>query len=240
MKISCQCVTYARTTPWLEEAVQCFLDQEFKDAELVILNTYPMQTISFEHPRVRIVNLMDRPRSLGVARNMCIDECQGEWIVIWDDDNHPLPNHLSNFVLHMSEDQHWLRMNRMFTTERNQIEAVTGAEQNLIAYRKDAWAKAGKYPDQVVGEDLVFNTRLTELPGTVIPTEDHEISYAYGWGNGVYHASGSGDTGTAHKRIADNAAALAMAGKIKQGRIVLQPQIRSGIPNQALTFFKHA
>jgi GT2 family glycosyltransferase len=56
--ISCKCITYGRVAT-LEESVQSFLKQDYPadKCELIIVNDYPLQTLIFEHPQIKIVNL---------------------------------------------------------------------------------------------------------------------------------------------------------------------------------------
>ena len=54
--ISCKCITYGRTN-LLEEAVHSFLIQEYNGPkELIIVNDYPLQTLIFNHPEVKVIN----------------------------------------------------------------------------------------------------------------------------------------------------------------------------------------
>jgi len=54
LPISAKCITYGRVD-FLEEALQSFLLQDYAgERELVIVNDYPLQTLHFDHPQVRI------------------------------------------------------------------------------------------------------------------------------------------------------------------------------------------
>ena len=55
--ISCKCITYGRVN-FLEESLYSFLNQDYPGKkELIIVNDYPLQTLVFEHPDVKIYNL---------------------------------------------------------------------------------------------------------------------------------------------------------------------------------------
>ncbi|HEY0602798.1 MAG TPA: hypothetical protein VGD58_07800 [Herpetosiphonaceae bacterium] len=67
--VSCICLTYARPE-LLEEAVYSFLQQEYPGLkELIVLNDYAEQTLMFDHPEVRVINLPWRFRTVGEKRN---------------------------------------------------------------------------------------------------------------------------------------------------------------------------
>jgi len=47
--VSCLCCTYNRKEP-LEEAIQCFVDQDYKNKELIILNDQEGITLKLDNP----------------------------------------------------------------------------------------------------------------------------------------------------------------------------------------------
>ena len=56
-KVSCLCPTYGRPQ-CLEEAIFSFLTQDYQgEKELVILNDLADQTLIFDHPDVKIINV---------------------------------------------------------------------------------------------------------------------------------------------------------------------------------------
>lgn len=79
----------------VEQVLGCFLQQDFTDAELVILNDEPQQELVFDHPRVRIINLPKREVSLHQKRCTAISECRGEYLMTIDDDDLISPDRLS-------------------------------------------------------------------------------------------------------------------------------------------------
>ena len=68
--ISCKCITYGRVET-LEESLESFLKQDYPadKCELVIVNDYPLQTLRFDHPQVRIVNVNHTFTTIGAKEN---------------------------------------------------------------------------------------------------------------------------------------------------------------------------
>ena len=61
--ISVLTLTYQRHH-LLEEAIQSFLLQDYKDGEMVIINDSPRTHYTFDHPQVKIYNLTERFENL--------------------------------------------------------------------------------------------------------------------------------------------------------------------------------
>lgn len=183
----------------LESSVFSFLNQNYSGQhELVVLNTFPRQTLSLPNGSgkdVRVINLTERPANLGQARNRAIQEARGEVIVILDDDDYALPHHLAafgdHFQKHPSED--WAWMDKQYWGWGSTIKDVVPGACPCFAFKKKAWEAAGGYPDLSVGEDRLFIAKVTEkFSGQRIKMEGNP-SFVYRWNNGVYHTSGQGD-----------------------------------------------
>lgn len=233
--ISVITVTYGRTA-FLAEAIEAFyMASENCDepSEMVILNTCPKQVISLREGQrksrsVRIINLDRRPPSLGQARNMAIEKADGDIIVIADDDDIMLEDHLSAYAsaFRNNGDCHWILLNSQFYMEGDKIKDITQGACHMLSFTKEAWKSVGGYPSLTCGEDrgLVksiterFNGKKITLP---VP------SYIYRWGQGTYHASGQGDDRLGmvpvHERIAQDLDERVRAGKEPVGTIVLDP-----------------
>src|SRR5947208_5700304 len=93
--VSCICPTYARPEV-LEEAIYSFLRQDYPGKkELIILNDYDQQTLAFEHPEVRVINVPTRFRTVGEKRNAAVALASHDLLFVWDDDDIYLPHRLS-------------------------------------------------------------------------------------------------------------------------------------------------
>ena len=107
--LSCKMITYGRVE-YLEESLQSFLNQDYDgEKELVIINDYPEQKLIFDHPDVRIFNLDYTFPTIGDKENFAVSQCKGDTIIVWDDDDLALPNHLKNIGL---DNQPFIHHNR--------------------------------------------------------------------------------------------------------------------------------
>ena len=86
--VSCLCPTYGRFEK-LQEAVSCFVAQDYANKEMIILNSHPVP-IHTDLPQVRVIN---DPSLffLGDIHNRLLDEAKGELVRTWDDDDLYLP-----------------------------------------------------------------------------------------------------------------------------------------------------
>src|SRR4051812_17647225 len=101
--ITAVCLTYGRVE-YLNEAIQMFLDQTYDGPkQLIVFNSFTKQRLAGSFPNVRIINAPERPPTLGDCRNQAIQLANQGLIVIWDDDDAYLPNHLENFANHYGE-----------------------------------------------------------------------------------------------------------------------------------------
>src|SRR5271157_1026021 len=189
--ISAITVTFGRTQ-FLSESIAAFLAQDYKGpCEMVVLNTCPEQTLLLEsEPKVRIVNLKERPASLGESRNKAIELAAGTHIVVWDDDDIPLAHHLRTFAENFL-DKDWLLLNAQCYMEGDVIKAITEGACHMMAYTKEAWRKVNGYPALGCGEDRrLVSAIANHFPGRkIVPPIP---TFIYRWGQGTYHASGEG------------------------------------------------
>jgi len=194
--ISCKCITYARVE-LLEEAIESFLRQDYpKDkCELIIVNDYPLQKLIYDHPQIKIFNLDTTFATIGEKENFAIEQCQGELIAVWDDDDIALSNHLSNIAKFWREDAnllHW--QNAVFYNEPN-ITKLMSVGNSGIVYSKKAWEQIGKSPLENAGGDMTLVIALHNLGRDKVVLAnppDEEVSWFYMWGGRGYHQSGLG------------------------------------------------
>ena len=226
--ISCICITYGRTR-FLESAIADFLAQDCSvPVELVILNTFPQQRfvppmVNNPDKHILLCNLPERPKSLGEARNMAIEDARGEWIVVWDDDDAALPHFLSTFanaLMPFWPGIDWLWQEKRIWAEGSTIKGIVGGCHGAcFAFTKKAWREVGGYPALSVGEDKALIAKITaKFQGKKIPIEGTP-PFVCIWGQGSYHISGEGedrpDRISAHDR-----AEAALIRRIGQGERV--------------------
>lgn len=227
--LSAKCITYGRVE-FLEESLHSFLIQEYDgEKEMVIVNDYPLQKLHFDHPNVRIFNLDYTFSNLGDKENFATEQCKGEVIMQWDDDDLALPNHLSNVKKYFVEGTDLLHWHKAVFMDIPNIRAVGGVGNSGIVYSKKIWREMGGYPIENAGYDMSFVVKIKTISKNIVFAEppDEEASWVYVWGGRGYHCSGMGtDTPDRpnviqrHSLYIEN---LRQQGLIPTGDVYLQP-----------------
>jgi glycosyltransferase involved in cell wall biosynthesis len=245
--ISCKCITYGRVST-LEESIQSFLNQDYLGKkELIIVNDYPLQTLEFDHPEVKVVNLPFTFSSIGEKENFAVNLCNSNIIAVWDDDDLALSNHLTNIAKYFINDTVLLHWNRGVLFNNPNVEAITGLGNSGIVYSKKAWKEIGGHPLENAGYDMSFVVNLTsKYPGKAISASpsDEEVSWIYYWGGRSYHMSGQGaDTGgdkpniiIRHSNYIESERRL---GKIPTGVVKLNPRWEFDYHKKVKDFIKN-
>ncbi len=227
--ISCKCITYGRVDT-LEEALHSFLIQDYPAdrCELIIVNDYPEQKLTFEHPQVTIYNLDSTFSLIGEKENYAIERCKGELIAVWDDDDVAMSNHLQNIAKHWQPDTNIIHWHTAVFYNEPYITSISPVGNSGIVYSKDVWERIGRSPLENAGGDMTLTNKIHALGGVVtaqMPKE--EASWFYMWGGRGYHQSGQGtDDGTRPNIIQRHSAhieQLRKAGKIPTGDVHLKP-----------------
>jgi glycosyltransferase involved in cell wall biosynthesis len=231
--ISCKCITYGRVD-LLEEALHSFLIQEYEGPkELVIVNDYPLQTLKYEHPDVRIINLTETFETIGAKENFAVQNCKADIIAVWDDDDVAMPNHLSNIAKYFepgSDLLHW--QNGVYYNEPDSI-ALTALGNSGIVYSRKIWQEIGGHPLENAGYDMSLVLAIKRVSSAVVIASppDDEVSWFYMWGGRGYHMSGQGtdtaDRPNVIKRHSDHIEGLRREGKIQTGEVQLVPAWRN-------------
>lgn len=159
--VSCVCPTFGRPH-LLEEAIESFLRQSYAGSrELLVLNDDHRQMLYFDHPKVSVLNA-GRAMSIGEKRNSLIEKAKGEIIIVWDDDDISLPNRIRQAVTFLTDGGHFFRPSMSwFMSEGNAPKLMKRTiSWPQSAYTREAWEKAGGYPDTSRGEDRIFAERL--------------------------------------------------------------------------------
>lgn len=98
--VSCICPTHGRVE-FLEEAIYSFLQQDFTGSkELIVLNDNAQQTLVYNHPEVRIINLPRRFRTLGEKYKAAVGFCTHDLIFVWSNSAIYLPHRITYSVQH--------------------------------------------------------------------------------------------------------------------------------------------
>ena len=241
--VSCICLTYGRPA-LLEEAIESFLRQEYAGVkELVVLNDLAEQTLRFEHPEVRLVNVPLRFRSVGEKRNAAVALASHGLLFPWDDDDICLPHRLSFSVEHLDPAQgHFNPRTAWFWNNGEIVELLTKSG----LYGAGCWTRelhdaAQGYAAQGSGEDQELDRRFREIrprtePSFVIDPAD--VYYLYRWiGTGSYHLSGygmdkPGESGSQVK-VTNHVARRLKSGRLPLGEIELRPHWKAEYPELA-------
>jgi glycosyltransferase involved in cell wall biosynthesis len=191
--ISAKCITYGRTH-FLEESLHSFLNQDYPgQKEMIIVNDYPLQTLVFDHPEVKIINVQETFPTIGDKENFALEHCNGELIAVWDDDDVAMPNHMSNIYKYFAQDANLLQWSRGVLFNGDNVEAITGLGNSGIVYTKKIWKELGGHPLENAGYDMTFVQSIHRKGGVVnAAPPDDEVSWFYMWGGRGYHMSGLG------------------------------------------------
>jgi hypothetical protein len=212
-----------------------------------ILNTFPRQRLHLPAEAVvsgRLVwltNCQGRPDSLGEARNWAIEHSVGDIIVIWDDDDIPLLNHLSTIAAAFAANSlaQWVWLDSQLYMEGTQIKGIVQGSCPLFAFTRKAWQEVGGYPPMTVGEDRkLIAAIMQKSPGVRISPPSP--TFIYRWGQGTYHASGLGEDragqSTAHERVAADLQERVRKGLEPTGDITLAPGFKLDYEGLAAEF----
>ena len=89
--------TYNRAK-WIPQVIDCFLNQTFTDAELVILDNGADNTADIvpTHPRIRYIRQPGPRLTTGEMRNLACGFAQGDIFLHWDDDDWSAPTRIES------------------------------------------------------------------------------------------------------------------------------------------------
>lgn len=241
--VSCICLTYGRPA-LLEEAIESFLRQDYPGVkELVVLNDLADQTLRFEHPEVRLVNVALRFRSVGEKRNAAVALASHDLLFPWDDDDICLPHRISFSVEHFDPARG--RFNPRTAWFWNNGEIVELLTTSGL-YAAGCWTRelhdaAQGYAAQGSGEDQELDSRFRELcpqSGPRFAIDPADVYYIYRWvGTGSYHLSGYGldrpGESESEAKVTRHVARYLAAGRLPRGEIELRPHWKAEYPDLA-------
>jgi hypothetical protein len=201
--ISCLCPTFGRCGPrWqhlLEEAVEAFLRQTDTRSELLILNDHPDQEVFFDHPRVCVINMPRRFRTLGEKYNALVGLARGELLAPWEDDDISLPHRLE-LSRHRLGGRDYFNPRRYWFLDGTRLhrDHQMGVGHNLSLFRRQAWLAVGGYPAVTGSQDMAMDDRLLGYGGLSCLSDDEPLPvdewyYVYRWNVSPCHLSGQPD-----------------------------------------------
>jgi len=142
--------------PLAAVALKCFLNQDYTNRELVIINDGGVPLASGE-PGVREIMVeRDPKRTLGDLRNIGSEAAKGQWIIQWDDDDWHAPSRISLQMRGARKDRaNLLRRQIRYSLVSNagRVWIIRrGIPGTLLYYKNDAL----RYPSVRRGEDTRF------------------------------------------------------------------------------------
>ncbi len=222
-------ITYGRVS-FLEESLYSFINQQYDgDCELVIVNDYPLQKLIFDHPKVRIINLDYTFDCLGKKENYATEQCKGDIIVQWDDDDMALPNHLNNVSKYFAKGSDLLHWHKAILMNVPHVQDICGVGNSGIVYSKHIWNMIGGYPMENAGYDMTYVLDIKSKSNNIVFADPpiNEASWIYCWGGRGYHCSGMGsdtdDRPNVIQRHSEHIESERIKGNIPTGDIYLNP-----------------
>jgi len=191
--ITCLTSTYGRLSK-LNEAVTCFLNQDYENKKLIILNNHPFP-LTCNFPNVTVYNEPIYP-TLGDCRNRLIDLTDGDFIRCWDDDDLFMPWTLSQGIEHIKDSAAWKPKRSWFWLKGKPPELAENVFEAAMLVRSDIAKKYGYLSSSGGNEHDTLFKGLEKEGGCKSDDMGKLASYVYRWGWGMWHISGTlgGDT----------------------------------------------
>lgn len=210
--VTALCPTYRRPR-FVEQAVQLFLRQTWKNSELLILDDSPPaeQTTVRESSRIKVVRFSQR-LSQGEKLNIGLDMAQGELVAHWDDDDwqsaHRLVRQVETLVLEPVDvcgytcemllttgDANFWRFDRTFRRDKTLVGNATiplgiPFMDGAAAFRRSAVGPT-RYTTIAVGQKVQFIHDLWKKQGAKLKALPNPGVYVY-----VRHSPRSGAENT--------------------------------------------
>ena len=237
-KVSCLCPTFARVA-LLEEAIESFLKQDYPgEKELIVLNDFTVQNLTFEHPEVKVHNLSERATSLGEKRHKTAELATGEYFMTWGDDDIHLPWRISRMVEAVKREAKPLVLEGWhYVTQEDGIFLNRWSTCGAHIVARELYEKVGGIPYLNAGEDVEFNRISQRVVGAPIPYATSAPAFVYRWhGTRRPHVSGIGPE-KPYARMLERARAHVREGEEPSGEVVLKPVWRDNylaLPTKAV------
>jgi len=218
---TCLCMTYGRPT-LLGEAVKCFIDQDYSNKQLLILNDQVGVELVLENcpSNITLINYPARFNSLGEKRNYLKgfggSNGKDNFYCVWDDDDLYMPYRISQSVELMKNRGYDIVKARsaVMSVNNGQYKVVQNLFHSQACITNDYMSRT-RYPDVSVGEDIAFET------GARVGSFDIKPIYVYRWGLNIHHLSGIAD----QKQSWDRSLTFEPYTRLK-GRIVIKPEFQ--------------
>ena len=187
--VSCLTCTFGRPK-LLGEAVKCFIDQDYSNKELIVLNDQVGVELYIENcpDNIRIYNHPYRFNSLGEKRNYIKTLGNGEYFCIWDDDDLYDSVRITESIKMMHKGDYDIvkaKCALMSVNNSNYVIANNLFHSQSCITKK--YMDKTNYPNKSVGEDIDFEKDAKIYSGEIKPF------LIYRWGLNIHHLSGIPD-----------------------------------------------
>jgi hypothetical protein len=194
-KVDCLMGTYGRYS-LVCESLACFLQQSrLVDATLLIYNQHPVP-LSFDHPRVRVVNETPPAQPLRDIRHRMIElaDPSAEFIHFWDDDDLYLPWHLEDCLNKVGEAVAWKPATSWMSYDNSTFFRQANRFEGSWIFRAD-YLRAAPLDTHPGYTDHPVYLQTVDRGGPATTDLGGRTSYIYRWANGYEHLSAYGGTG---------------------------------------------
>lgn len=201
--ISVLTLTYKRKE-LLEEAIMSFLMQDYANSEMVIVNDDPDVTYVFNHPKVVVINLKERFKTIAEKFEYAYRNCRGEFIYRLDDDDLLMPNALrkTSIDINLNPGFDIYRGNGLYFFSDNKFEKKCSNVNNGNVFSVSYLNRISFAPKNI-GEDvdMVFNQGAN-----IFNSKQGNPTMIYRWGMSTYHVSSMDESmgKTALEQIKEN------------------------------------
>ena len=168
----------------LEEAIQSFLQQNYAgEKELIVVNDFVIQTLEFEHPEVKVINLLERAATLGMKRHLTYQEASGQYCITWGDDDIHLPHRIQRMVDFVQKNEHPVALEGWhYVVQEDGVFLNRWSTCGAHIVEKEFYTQVGGIPQLDVAEDIEFNKKcLQKLGLKVLPYATVDPGFVYRW-----------------------------------------------------------
>jgi hypothetical protein len=171
----------------LREAVSCFVEQDYENKELIILNNHEVPIVC-NLPQVTVINGEHYP-TLGDCRNRLLELASGHYVRTWDDDDLYLPWAISQGVSNFSDDADIWQPDKSWSwhKDKNTLDFRGNVYEASWTILASSAKTVGFLPCSGGNEHAPLKS-LKRTRGHVSPSQG---SYVYTWGSGLCHISGT-------------------------------------------------
>ena len=178
-------LTYNRYEPF-KKSFLCFLKQTYENKQLVIVNSgdekYQKKIDRFikKYDEFNIVHIKVEKTSLGALRNIGLDNSDGEYVIVFDDDDIHHPERIQAQITLCLKSRVSGTILRNFTAvyrrKGHHCSMLRGLDGTLLVKKPP---KEYRYPDMDQGEDTNFISTLREIGYSIAIIDEPYDMYEY-------------------------------------------------------------